>query len=61
MFNDDLMTAINMWQDKNHIELLIKVTEAEAYPEGYGDLAKETLKLAVRDYLDTYGHTEEMN
>lgn len=61
MFNDDLMTAISMWQDKNHIELLIKIVQHEAYPEGYGDFAKDSLKLVVRDYLDTYGHTKEMD
>ena len=60
MFNEDLMTAVSMWQNKNHIELLISIKQAGVYPEGYGDFLTESLQLAVREYLDNYGFTEEM-
>jgi hypothetical protein len=59
MFNDDIAAAISMWQDKNHIELLMKIEASVAYPDGFGDIAKATLRNAVRDYLVTYGDTEE--
>ena len=63
MFNEDIETAISMWRDKNHIELLLKI---EAYWEArdnssYETFTRESLSFAVKEYLDTYGHTKEMN
>ena len=61
MFNEDIEAAISMWQDKNHIELLLAIEKSVFVPEGYNEFLIKSIQKQVRDYLDTYGYTEEMN
>jgi hypothetical protein len=59
MFNEDINTAITLWMERGHIELLLKIREIDlvfnVVPEGYQEYLDQVIKKTVRDYLDAFG------
>lgn len=59
MFNEDIQTAIMLWMERGHIELLLKIREIDlldrSVPEGYQQYLDECIKKSIKDYLDAFG------
>ena len=55
MFNEDIQTAIMLWMERGHIELLLRIREIDVVPEGYQEYLDKCIKKSVRDYLDSFG------
>ena len=55
MFNDNIETTLGMWQEHNHLSLLLKIYEVGLLPADYDLWLIYTIKAEVKDYLDTYG------
>jgi malic enzyme len=54
MFNDDISAAIQIWQEQNHINMLIKIWESEMVPLAYRPQVAQAVEAAVLNYLQTY-------
>ena len=54
MFNDDISAAIQIWQEQNHINMLMKIWDSEIVPLAYRDQLAAYVEKAVLNYLSTY-------
>ena len=59
MFSEDINTAMSLWMERGHIELLLKIREIDivstVVPEGYQEYLDQCIKKSVKDYLDAFG------
>lgn len=54
MFNDDISAAIQIWQEQNHINMLMKIWESEIVPLAYRPQLAQYVEKAALNYLLTY-------